>query len=211
MIDDQLDLDIGSAAVHLIKAGGDAKSYALSGRLCLSKSGWLLLDVPNALVRGAFDALDSPGAELPLNEGAFNAHISVMSPDELASVGGADKITERGHSYTWSISGLREAEPKGWPEMSRVWFLSIDSPDLKKLRASYGLSPEPDVPFHVTIAVRKRNVLSGNGVAKGAAHVAPLPPLPIEYFFDPDPDVFDIPPLEAPARCQGTWNRLSGR
>jgi hypothetical protein len=40
-------------------------SYSLRGRLYASSSGWLLLSVPNALARGAFDALNEPGVELP--------------------------------------------------------------------------------------------------------------------------------------------------
>jgi hypothetical protein len=40
-------------------------NYPLSGRLHLSKSGWLLLSVPNALVRGVFDALTAPGRNYP--------------------------------------------------------------------------------------------------------------------------------------------------
>ena len=39
--------------------------YPLSGRLYRSKTGWLLLSVPNALVRGVYDAMTAPGAELP--------------------------------------------------------------------------------------------------------------------------------------------------
>ena len=58
---------IGSAHLWLAKDAATPKAvYSLAGRLYLSKSGWLLLDVPAAFVRGLFDALHEPGAELPL-------------------------------------------------------------------------------------------------------------------------------------------------
>jgi len=38
----------------------------LKGRLILSKSGWLLLTVPNDVGKGFFAAIREPGAELPV-------------------------------------------------------------------------------------------------------------------------------------------------
>ena len=158
------------------KQAADAvKVRALSGKLYLSKSGWLLLSVPNAIVRGLFDALDEPGAELPLNgEGKLEAHVSVVRPEELAMVpGGAAAITERGHAFRYSLEDIRTVEPAGWPEMSRVWFCRVSSPELQKLRKTYGLPPLPvrngqELPFHLTIARRRKAVLYHNDVSKAA-------------------------------------------
>jgi hypothetical protein len=152
------------------KTAGDAqKSYALTGRLVASKSGWVLLSVPNALGRGAFDALGEVGAELPGGPSGYNAHISVIRPEELAELGGVDKISERGHSFHYTLGALREVRPAGWDEMSRVWFIEVRSPELEKLRKSYGLSALPDEgskPFHITVAVRKKKVTQPGGVVK---------------------------------------------
>ncbi len=80
--------EAGQAAGYLAKAAGDATStYALKGRLELSSSGWLLMSIPNAIVRGLFAALDVPGAELPLRDGVLNAHASIMTKDEVAKIG----------------------------------------------------------------------------------------------------------------------------
>lgn len=150
------------------QAAVPAKVYALSGRLYLSKSGWLLLSVPNSLVRGAYDALDEVGISLPVNEaGVLEAHISVMDPDEIASIGGSDKITERGHFFTYSTGPVKSVEPSGWAEMSRVWYITVDSPDLRSLRKSYGLEPlRKGHDQHITIAVRRKNVLRDNNISK---------------------------------------------
>lgn len=68
---------LGEAAVLLWRSGAASTekraadallSYGLKGKLHLSKSGWLMLTVPNDLGIGAFKALNAPGAELPISE-----------------------------------------------------------------------------------------------------------------------------------------------
>ena len=152
-----------------------ATSYPLSGRLYLSKTGWLLLAVPNALVRGVYDAMPAPGAELPTTASMgvgekselLNAHITVMTGDEVTQVG-ADKINERGHMFGYTLGSLKEIEPRSGSNLSKIWAIQVAAPLLSALRKSYGLSALPnDAPFHITVAVRKRGVLLDNGKAKG--------------------------------------------
>ncbi len=154
-----------------------APSYPLAGRLYLAKSGWLLLSVPNALVRGVYDALAVPGAELPragvlnvpnVDDELLNAHISVMNAAEVASIG-ADNINERGHMFGYSLGSLKEIPVRNIDGVSRVWAVQVASPALAALRKSYGLAPRlNDQPFHITVAVRRKNVLQDNAVRKAA-------------------------------------------
>lgn len=169
----------GNALGWLYRSGNKqaATNFPLAGRLYLAKSGWLLLSVPNALVRGVFDALTEPGAELP-TAGVFNvpnvkgdlvnAHISVMNADEVASIG-ADKINERGHMFGYTLGGLKEIDVKNVDGVSKVWAVQVSSPALSALRKSYGLSalPNDDHPFHITVAARRKGVLLDNGKSKG--------------------------------------------
>lgn len=169
--------EIGNALGWLSRGEKRATvNHMLSGRLYLSKSGWLLLSVPNALVRGVFDALTVPGAELPtagamnvpnVKEDLFNAHVSVMTADEVASIG-ADKITERGHTFHYGLGPIKEITPKNIDGISRVWAIQIVSPALAALRKSYGLSPllHDDHQFHITVAVRRKKVLQNNDISK---------------------------------------------
>lgn len=156
------------------KSAGDAQPvYALAGKLYLSSSGWLMLSVPNALAKGAFDALQEPGVELPPSgpDASFNAHISVARPEELAAIGGGDKISERGHTFRYNIGRIRTTTPAGWPEMSRVWFIEVKSPELEQLRKSYGLSAKPkdnQYEFHISFAVRRRRVLLNGSITKAS-------------------------------------------
>jgi len=169
----------GNAFGWLQRVGGKqaATSYPLAGRLYLAKSGWLLLSVPNALVRGVFDALTEPGTELPtagvmnvpnVDGELLNAHISVLTADEVNQIG-ADKINERGHMFGYTLGGLKEIDVKNVDGVSKVWVLQVSSPGLSALRKSYGLSalPKDDQPFHITFAVRRKGILLDNGKAKG--------------------------------------------
>lgn len=167
----QRDFNVGHAAVLMYKAASDAEStYALHGRLFLSKSGWLLLSVPNALLRGAFDALHEPGVSLPFHsDGSLDAHISVMRPEDIEQIGGADKVTERGKMFSYQLGPVKTVKPAGWVENERVWFIEVQSPELKQLRKSYGLTPLPNndkFQFHITFAVRKAGVLRNNEISK---------------------------------------------
>lgn len=164
------------AGESLVKSAGDAvKSYSLSGRLYLAKSGWLLLSVPNNLIRGTFDALHEAGAEYPppfKGSAAYQAHITVMRPEEVEQAGGADAITERGHQFHYTTGPLREVEPANWDGVSKVWYIEIGSPELEKLRKSYGLSAKPknnEHDFHITVAIRKKNILTTKPVSKAAS------------------------------------------
>ena len=61
----RLGLGLAYGFVKWAADDGPKPAYDLSGRLYVSKSGWLLLAVPNALGLGVFYALDEPGVELP--------------------------------------------------------------------------------------------------------------------------------------------------
>jgi hypothetical protein len=168
---------IGNAAGWLARGDKQASTdHPLSGRLYLAKSGWLLLSVPNALVRGVFDAMTAPGAELPtaglmnvpnVKDEVFNAHISVMTADEVRKIG-ADKITERGHAFGYTLGALKDIDVSNTAGVSKVWVIQVSSAPLAALRKTYGLSPLPnDEPFHITVAARRKHVLGNNGTSKG--------------------------------------------
>ena len=146
----------------LVKHAAEPETHpGLSGRFYVSKSGWGLLHVPNDLIRGAFMALNEPGIELPPD---FNAHVSVFRKEEISELGGADRIKERGQVFRYSLGRIKTVKPAGWNEFSKVWYFTVHSPELETLRKSYGLSPLPKYPLHITIAVRRPRVLQNNTV-----------------------------------------------
>ena len=156
---------------RLVKSAAEpVVAYSLVGTLQLTQTGWLCLSVPNALALGVFKAMDEHGIELPPGpNGVFNAHITVMSPEEVEQVGGPTKITERGKQFGYTLGRLMEVEPEGWPEMAKVWFIKVHSPELQFLRRSYGLSSLPsngEHDFHISVAVRRKGVLGRNDSRK---------------------------------------------
>ncbi len=174
---DRLAYQTGERVGAFYKAAADAPAaapepaYNLAGTLYLSESGYVLLQVPNALVRGVFSAMHEPGAELPPSgpDDRLNAHVTVFRPEELERIGGGAKVTERGKQYRYSIGRLMSVEPEGWPEMAKVWYLKVHSPELQALRRSYGLSSLPNdgkYDFHITTAVRRKGVLGRNDSRK---------------------------------------------
>lgn len=149
-------------------------SYGLAGKLYASKSGWLLLQGPNDIGRAAFKALNEPGIELPTSgdSGMYNAHISVMRPEELEQIGGIDKITERGKDFHYTLGPVKTVVPGTWDGVSRVWFIEVKSPELKALRRTYGLTGLPNndnYEFHITFAIRKVGVLRSSATSKAAS------------------------------------------
>lgn len=136
-------------------------TYAMKGRLEFSSSGWVILQVPNDLGNGAFKALTEHGVEQPVSgtTGKYNAHVSVLRPEEVTAVGGPDAIKARGQTFGFNVGPIQEIEaPAGWADVSKVWVFQIKSPELMKFRRSLGLGP-PKYPFHMTFAIRKKNAL----------------------------------------------------
>jgi len=142
----------------------------LSGLLQATKTGHLIVGVPTALVRGVFDAMDEPGITLPtsVDGGALRAGIVVMTPEELDSVGGPGKITERGKQYFYQLGELVETPARNWPGISKCWHLEIRSPELGKLRRTYGLPTRlaGENNFSIVVACRKSGVLAANATSK---------------------------------------------
>lgn len=138
-----------------------------SGKLYGSATGYLMLQVPNSLALGAFYALDELGLIPPsFKNKPFNAHITVMRPDEVERIGGMQKITERGRDFKYTITGGDSAPSQDAGDYSKYWFLTVSSAELSQLRRTYGLSSEPSKPFHITFAARPRYVLRDNGTSK---------------------------------------------
>jgi hypothetical protein len=163
----------GHALVELSKTAEVQTTIGLTGRLYLTASNWLMLSVPNALCNGAFAALDDEGVELPKDEnGIFTAHISVMRPEEVERIGGGDRISERGKTFSYQLGAVKTCRPDNWEGISRCWFIEVNSPMLQRLRASYGLPLLPEkagksIPLHITFACRRVSVLRENDVTKG--------------------------------------------
>lgn len=157
---------------HRLRSVGLDKfaSVRLSGLLQLLSTGQLVLSVPSALVRGLFEAMHEPGIMPPptVDGGTTRSCIIAMTADEVTSIGGGDKISERGKSYQYQLLGLTSQPAKGWPGIGTCWHMRVISPSLTKLRTSYGLPKQlnGNQDLSILVACRKIGVLSDNDVSK---------------------------------------------
>jgi acylphosphatase len=166
---DKIAYDLGEALALLNKQAA-IRSNTLSGELYAAADGSILLDVPNSFIRGSFDALSETGITLPGKDGKFHGHIVVMTPEEVRGLKGVKSVSERGHRFNYNIGALHEAPVTNSLHHGKVWFFSVASQDLSKLRKSYGLSPAPGKHgFHIVVALRKIGVLGNNNISKSAA------------------------------------------
>ena len=66
-------------------------------------------------------------------------------------------IKEIGKEFSFILKGLFSTKPKGWEEMKKIWFLSLESKELEDLRKSYGLSGlKKGNKFHITVGVERK-------------------------------------------------------
>jgi hypothetical protein len=156
-----------------VKAAQAPKSVvAMSGVLYVVERDkpWGLLSAPNAFVRGVFQTITEPGIELPTKNGKFDAHITVFRPEEIAKIGGPRAlVNDRGRRFNYDIGGLQAVAPEGWDGVEMCWLLGVTSPELEALRVSHGLPPLPNdnrFAFHLTVAIRRRGVLTPGPVRK---------------------------------------------
>jgi hypothetical protein len=135
------------------------KHILLKGTLRQEGEGMLYLDVPDALIDALLPFLEE-GAERPPYfgfEGPFGAHFAVVRPQEFFARRGLGKIWELGAEFSFELTGCASVEPAAWPEMERVWYLTVKCPQLEELREKLLLpSTICGRDFLIPIAVRKR-------------------------------------------------------
>ncbi len=136
------------------------RSVPLTGILRQTKKGFVYLKIPNDVMNGLFDCIDEPNIEKPpYNNSKFGrvgAHISVMYADEIK--GKNIEISEIGKEFEFKLGKFYSTVPQGWDNVSRVWFITVEAPELEKLRQKYKLTKKLNGhEFHISVAIRKKN------------------------------------------------------
>ena len=154
----------GQAHGHMNKSAEHTSVHALAGRLQAGPSGNLELTVPSSLIKGVFDALDEPGAEFVVRNNRTESAIKVMTKEEVDKLGGVSHISERGHSYHYTLGPIVELPATG--DYDKLWAISIKSNDLEDIRKSYGLETSPQLGFYIPVGCKKKRVTEDNAVSK---------------------------------------------
>ena len=154
----------GQAHGHMNKSAEHTSVHALAGRLQAGPNGNLELTVPSSLIKGVFDALDEPGAEFVVRNSRTECAIKVMTKEEVDKLGGVSHISERGHSYHYTLGPIVELPATG--DYDKLWAISIKSNDLEDIRKSYGLETSPQLGFYIPVGCKKKRVTEDNAVSK---------------------------------------------
>jgi hypothetical protein len=129
----------------------------LKGKLKQTKDGFTYADISNNVIHGLFTLINNDNKEKPpyFGRDGIGAHISIISDEEITE---DIKIEELGEEISFTLGSVYSTKPEGWDEMKRVWFVSVDSPEIKKLRKKYKLPEtykDKGHDFHITIAVER--------------------------------------------------------
>lgn len=81
----------------------------------------------------------------------IGAHIDVIHESEMAAKNKM-KIKEVGKTFTFTVKDVRTVQLPGCKSGKKLWLLTVDAPELQKLRESYGLAPKfKDREFHIVL------------------------------------------------------------
>lgn len=128
------------------------------GVLKQKSNGYVYLEVSKDFIKKTIPLIESPGKIVAPKFYKFKkgmgAHISVISEVEQVQ-NDLWEIKELGQEFSFTVTELRSAKVLRNNKMKKVWFLSVASPELERLRESYGLTPRlNDRDFHITIGVQ---------------------------------------------------------
>lgn len=140
--------------------------FSLSGMLKQDERGFLYIDLPDDFIYELYPLIHADGIDLSpyFGDGLVGAHISVILAKEAKENQLIGEISELGRDIEFSITGCYSVQPDGWKGIERVWFLTIDCPELESLRQKYGLSPKiSGHDYHITLAVKRVSSSNLNG------------------------------------------------
>lgn len=122
------------------------------GRLEQAKDGYVYLKVDNDYVNKLFPFLKGEGFHKPAvfyRQPSIGAHISVFYEYEARDIG---EIQELGQKFSFKIKHIDRVRTR----RNEYVVLQVHSPELEKLRESYGLAPHLNHhQFHITIAQKR--------------------------------------------------------
>ncbi len=135
-----------------------AAQLELKGVLKQKDNGYLYIDVSNDFIAKTLPLIEAPGKIAPPRHYAckkgIGAHISVMYENEQIT-NEIWEIKELGQEFTFTVKELRTVKLNNHNKVRKLWLIAISSPELEKLRESYGLSSLlKDRDFHITIGTQ---------------------------------------------------------
>ncbi len=146
----------GATAVDEPQAFAYAKTQLpCYGALQKTSDGFLYLKVTDRYVYELLPLLPDVLSPPPyFGPGLIGAHISIIRPEEIDWTS-PPILPALGTRYAFSLGHFAWAIPKNVPKTSKIYFLTVDSPELVKIRTDASLSPQyKGQDLHITIGVQ---------------------------------------------------------
>ncbi len=139
------------------------KNLSKIGRLEVNEEGYVYVNIEDHYIHDLIAFIEDQGFEKPPyfeNSSLVGAHITVIYPEE-ATTYHLYQLSERGKSIRFKPKEciVVDAEKTGRKELEgvdKICLITIDAPELEKIRKKYGL-PKPSHEFHITIGVHREN------------------------------------------------------
>lgn len=124
------------------------------GILRRDERGLIYVKIDNNYIHKLIEFIKGEGFEVPpyFGEGLHGAHITVISPEEVIYYA-LSEITECGHVMRFQPKSCKIVHPPTWPSGEKAFLITIEAPDLEKLREKYRL-PKNKYDFHITIGIK---------------------------------------------------------
>lgn len=125
------------------------------GILKQKDNGYLYLEVSKDFIAKTLPLIEAPGKIIPphhyTSRKGIGAHISVMYENEQI-LNEIWEIAELGQEFEFTVSELRTVKINSRNKMKKLWLISVEAPQLVRLRQAYGL-PQfiKDHDFHITL------------------------------------------------------------
>jgi DNA-directed RNA polymerase beta subunit len=130
---------------------------------------WVYVEVDQGIADSALKALQDEGIDI--EKSPHGAHITVLRNDEAKEMiekYGKSRWKTRcgnGTKVRFSLSNaMVNLSPKGWKDVTKVWFLEVHSQQLQGYRMALGLPPKPlnekgkgTFEFHITVGIRRKD------------------------------------------------------
>jgi hypothetical protein len=86
--------------------------------------------------------------------GLIGAHITIIHPGEV-NWAKPPKIPALGTQFSFTLGHFAWAVPQNIPKAAKVYFLTVESPELVKIRTDAGLSPKfKEHDLHISVGVQ---------------------------------------------------------
>lgn len=128
---------------------------------------WVYVEVHKGLMDAARDSMRSEGIEI--DKTPNDPHITLLRSSEAQELidrygeGKWKGAAKDGKHIRFALRRIVSLIPDGWDGVDRVWFIEVESPDLRKYRTDLGFNELPrgdkgnEHRFHITFAIHKIN------------------------------------------------------